>query len=407
MIFGFFSLFFVFSLGLIVSYRWNKFLNIFLIAFLARAILIFYSNYAGDLFDGTADAKKYESYAWEISQYGFFNLLEYPGAGGYFITWPIALLYSIFGRSLILAQSLSLFFGLATVFLGWFIAKKLWGEKVAMKVGWILSLYPPMVLYSCLVLREAYVYFFLLLAFLGVLNWSRHGGMKYFALAIIGFIAATHYHGAIFVGLIVFVLLAGIKSLKSTFDSLIRGNININSLILILFLILGSSYFVLGSVEIPKLGNIDQILDFSRIFHMTSHTIRGDASYPEWFIIKEPVELIYKSPLRAIYFLISPLPWDIKKVYHLFGMVDGLFYLFLLILIFLNRKNIMSDPGLRNISIILFSLFILFGWGVGNFGTGLRHRVKFFVSILILAAPLLPKLVLYRKNINKYNENLK
>ena len=89
-----------------------------MIAFLARAILIFYSNYAGDLFDGTADAKKYEDHAWEMSQYGFFNLLEYPGAGGYFISWPIALLYSIFGRNLIIAQSLSLFCGLATVFLG-------------------------------------------------------------------------------------------------------------------------------------------------------------------------------------------------------------------------------------------------------------------------------------------------
>ena len=242
---------------------------------------------------------------------------------------------------------------------------------------------------------------------MGVLNWSRNGGVKYFVLTVISFIAAMHYHGAIFIGLIVFIMLAGARALKANYDSLKHGSVNINSLILFLFLILISIYFVLGNVTIPKLGNIHEILDFSRIFHMTSHTIRGDASYPEWFIIKEPVELIYKSPLRALYFLVSPLPWDVKKVYHLFGMLDGLFYLYLLVLIFINRKKIISDPGLRNIAIILFSLFILFGWGVGNFGTGLRHRAKFFVSILLLAAPLLPKLIFYRKNVDKLNENLK
>lgn len=405
MIFGYFSLFFVFSLGIILCARWSKFLNIFLIAFFIRIIFIIYSNYAGDLYDGTADAKKYETYAWEFSKIGFKNLVShYPGAGGYFLTWPIAILYSIFGRSLMLAQSLSLFFGLSTVFMAWFIAKKLWGDKISMRVGWIAALHPSLVLYSCLVMRESYVQFFLILALFGVLNWSRYGGVKYFILAVVGFLIGTHFHGAIFVGLFVFVALAGLSSFKKIFNSLKRGTLNLNSLILILLLIASSSYFVSNRVDIPKLGNINTILDFSRIIKLTSNS-RGDASYPEWVEINEPVELIYKTPVRTLYFLISPLPWDVKKPSHLLGLFDGLFYLFLLVLIIKNRKLIMKDPGLRNISIILLSFFVIFSWGVGNFGTGLRHRAKFLAVILLLAAPLIPKLSFHMKKINKHNDN--
>ena len=399
MIFGYFSLLFVFSLGMLLCTHWNKFLNIFLIAFLIRLFFIMYSNYGGELYDGTADAKKYETAAWETSKNGFIDVITtYPGAGGYFLTWPIAILYSIFGRSLMLAQSLSLFFGLSTVFLTWLIAKKIWGDKIAVRVGWIAALHPSLVLYSCLIMRESYCQFFLIMALFGVLNWSRHGGVKYFTLAVAGFLLGTLYHGAIFIGLIVFVGLVGLSNFKNIFNSLKRGAINFNSLVMILLLIAGLGYFVSGKVEIPKLGNFNQILDLSRITRLTSNS-RGDASYPEWVEIKEPIELIYKSPVRTLYFLISPLPWEVRKIQHLLGLFDGLFYLFLLVLIFWNRKLIMKDPGLRNISIILLSFIITFSWGVGNFGTGLRHRAKFLVGILLLAAPLIPKFSFSRKKI--------
>ena len=36
----------------------------------------------------------------------------------------------------------------------------------------------------------------------------------------------------------------------------------------------------------------------------------------------------------------------------------------------------------------------VFGIGVGNFGTGIRHRSKFVVLFILLAAPLLKKVIL-------------
>ena len=140
---------------------------------------------------------------------------------------------------------------------------------------------------------------------------------------------------------------------------------------------------------------------------MTSHTSRGDAAYPKWMEINKPVEFIYKTPIRATYFLFSPLPWDIKKIIHLIGMIDGFFYMFIIFLIFRNRKTIFKDPGLRNIAIILVFYFLVFGIGVGNFRSGLRHRAKFLIGLVLLAAPWLPKIVLFKKKSKDYSEIVK
>ena len=119
-------------------------------------------------------------------------------------------------------------------------------------------------------------------------------------------------------------------------------------------------------------------------------------------IINSPAELFYKGPLKTIYFLFSPFPWDIKKSSHLIGFLDSLIYLWLIYLIIKNIKIIWDDPALRIISIILMIYIIAFGLGVSNFGTSIRHRVKFVSLFIILSVPFLPKFLIKKKlNIKK------
>ena len=46
--------------------------------------------------------------------------------------------------------------------------------------------------------------------------------------------------------------------------------------------------------------------------------------------------------------------------------------------------------------LILGAYLLVFGLAIGNFGTGIRHRAKFVVGLIVLAAPLFTKLVLFR-----------
>jgi len=74
----------------------------------------------------------------------------------------------------------------------------------------------------------------------------------------------------------------------------------------------------------------------------------------------------------------------------------------LVYLIFCNRKAIWKDPALRIILIILLAYIIVYGVGVGNFGSGIRHRSKFAIELILLAAPLIPRFIfLNKKKIKK------
>ena len=62
-------------------------------------------------------------------------------------------------------------------------------------------------------------------------------------------------------------------------------------------------------------------------------------------------------------------------------------------------KVIWNNSALRIILIILLFYFVAFSFGVGNFGTGIRHRSKFVIELILLAAPLIPKFVISSKKI--------
>ena len=78
-------------------------------------------------------------------------------------------------------------------------------------------------------------------------------------------------------------------------------------------------------------------------------------------------------------------------------MLDGFLYMSLVYLVLRNLKAILKDPALRAIFIILFCYLFIFGIGVSNFGAGTRHRSKFVVELIILAAPLIPKITFLSK----------
>ena len=78
-------------------------------------------------------------------------------------------------------------------------------------------------------------------------------------------------------------------------------------------------------------------------------------------------------------------------------MADSFLYMYLSFLILRNIKTIWKDPALRIVLLLLVSYIFVFGFGVGNFGTGIRHRSKFALLFILLAGPLIKKIILNLK----------
>ena len=78
-------------------------------------------------------------------------------------------------------------------------------------------------------------------------------------------------------------------------------------------------------------------------------------------------------------------------------MLDSFFYCFLFFLLLKNLKSIWGNHTLRILLIILVFYSIIFSLGIGNFGTGFRHRTKFLILLMLIVAPYLPKIKIFRK----------
>ena len=371
---------------------------ILLIAFTIRISVMLFSYYIAPLPDSDGDSEMFEQLAWTWSQGDFLDVVsKFPGPDATFISWIIAFPYYLTDRSVLMAQSIGVFFGISTVFIGWIIAKNLFGNRDANKVGYLLALFPTLVLYSTYILRESYTVFFLMLAIYGVINWSKQGGFKNFLIAILGFTIATFFHGGMIIGGLVFLAIVFIKLLKRLILDLTRGKFKFNSFILFLFAFLLIGIFVSSKISVDKLGTFKKITDVEVIIDLIQVRHEKGVTFPEWTIPKDFIEILYKAPIRLIYFISSPYPWNFEKIFHAVGFIDGLIYLTFSILIWKNRRNIMTNPATRNILIILLSYLFIYSLFVGNYGAVVRHRSKFICLFIILVAKEIPRIVFKKK----------
>ena len=397
---GFIGIILVFLFTYIVTLWYPKISKILFEALGVRVLVLLLGHYYFTLPDSTDDAWNFEQQAWLWGQNDFFSVINfYTGPSSDFLSWLIAIAYSLFGRSLLMAQSIGLLFGIGSVFLSWLLAKKLWNNYIANKVGWLVALFPSLVLYSILLLREVYIVFFILLALIGVVNWVRDNNFKSFIIAMIGFTGATFFHGAILIGGITFISIVGMLNLKNFFVLLSKGKINLKIFVFFFIFIIISGMYLTNKIKVPYLGDFKSSSSIKNLTKITVLNTHGDASWPKWLIISSETELLYKTPLRAAYFVFGPFPWDIKKTKHLIGMLDGFLYIYLVFLIFSNFKYIWKDPALRIILLILLSYILVFAVGVGNFGTSIRHRSKFVVMLILLAGHGLHRIKLLNKKI--------
>jgi 4-amino-4-deoxy-L-arabinose transferase-like glycosyltransferase len=400
---GFFFIGLVILITFAVSFKWPNISKIIFTALTLRILVILIGHYLLYLPDTKADALGYEWGAWNLSQDGFINVLKNFNTFKYsfFYSWIMAIPYSLFGRNILILQSIGLFFGVGSVFLGWLLAKKLWDENTAHKVGWILALFPSLILYSVITLKEVYCSFFLLLAMVGVVNWTKTKNFSSAFLAIVGFFVAGFFHGPLFLGGILFSIIFCVSILINSFKLFLSLRISLkNSIVIFLILIFLFAFFT-NKIYLPYLGTFDVATDIYSILDAVSNRLRGNASYPEWLIIATPSEFVNKGFLRMIYFLFYPFPWVIKEPIHLLGALDSFLYFVLIFLIILNFKTILKDPALRIILLILVFYLFIYGIGVSNFGAAIRHRSKFIIEIVLLAGPLIPRFIFSKKKIMK------
>ena len=357
---------------------------ILLTSFLIRFFFVLLEQFnLINLPDSTADALYFDSYAVEFSRnQGLTILFDFYKKDSLLISRILSVFYTLFGENIMIAKGISVALGTASVYLVYKICLVLWDKRSAEKAAWVAAIFPSLVLYSCLTLREVYINFFLLYGILAIIDFWKKKNIFLFIKVLIIFYILILFHGALFVGLLAFIFFYMISLIKKIFIQLCHLKLDIYSFLFLFILLIPIILFFTESIKIPN---------FDSQLYKFNVGIRGNAQYPEFLLINNYSEFFIKTLFKIFYFLYSPFVWDIKSSYHSLAYFDGILYFILTIYLIKNWIVIKKSPLLMAIFLMLISFIVIYALGVGNFGTAFRHRSKFLVILIILAAPKINK----------------
>ena len=398
---GYISLFLIIFLLPFLIHKKPHIKNILILFVFIRIILSIVNVDFISLPDSRGDAKKFILIAAEISKEGFYENLINPNVGEFFkysYPWILSLFFSLFGVSYLLACTINIIFGMLTIFFLDSFLKLLWGNFSFNKRIFYISLIPSIILYSIIPLREALFVFFLLIAFLNLGYFLKFNKIVYLILTLIFFFMTGFMHGGGYIGLIIILLFLTISNFKHFINKLINNKINfINILILSFTIILLFNYFS-GDIVFSKIGSYSNLIDFNYIASFSTNRSFGDAKYPNFLIPSKNEDLIWIIPVKFIYFLFGPFPWDVKSPIQLVGLFQSIIYVYIFYKIFSSFKIIKYNKFAYLIFICIIIYLLAFSIGTSNFGTGYRHKAKF----IIFLASLLPLFTNKKIKKNKY-----
>lgn len=387
---GFFGLAAVLALysGWAYKVRWISYP--LLIGVVVRIGFVLFDQFVMTLPDHGSDALNFHLQAIAWSQHGFLGMLEnFPGPTTYFYAWLLAFFYSIFEPSVLLSQSISVLLGGGIILMGAKIAQAIAGRRAAFISAWLIALFPTLILYSSIPLREPFVVFFFLVALYGSVIWYKYNRITGVWTSLFGFTLATFFHGAFAIGALGFLGILVFRSVKRSISGGQANKLRSTSIVISMLAPIALVALVAGGVAIPKLGSVISALDAEKIISIVNYSARDGAAYPAWTQPNTPVELVVKSPVRVVYFLFSPFPWDVSQPRHLIGLFDGFFYLGIFFFLFLKRRSIPNES--KFLALLVFPIILAFALAIGNFGTGIRHRAKFVSLFLVVVSSVVSK----------------
>jgi hypothetical protein len=337
---------------------------------------------------GAGDGVGWNRVAWYWARNGIEGTFEYMTPGHPLYIWMMSVVYVVFGRSPLLIQSGNVLLGTLMIAAVWRLAGQLSTDATtARRAAWLTAVFPSLVFFSSVLLREVVVSYPLVLSVLFLVRWYRERQARLAVAALAGLLVSMAFHSG---GLAV-LLFAGVWLIGSWLKALFSGqfaHLGRNTLALIaglavVALVLGSGF---GQQKFTGLESGDLAVLNER----QEGFAHGRTAYLEDLRATSTSDLIWQTPIRLTYFLFAPFPWMMETGSDAFGVLDSLLFVTLVAWAFHNRKAVSSVP-LRVLTLGVFgALAVVFALGVSNYGTALRHRNK-MLPLLIAATVSIPR----------------
>lgn len=360
--------------------------RIVLIAFALRAGLALVQAFLVDLVWSTQDATAFERKGAALAEGGLDALVGNVVAGfpfneGPVYSWLIGTVYWVLGvRAPLAIQAANVLMGTLAVVNAYRLGVLLWGRRAGLKVGLVAAVFPALVLWSAITMREAPFVLLLSYAALRTAQWARTGHARSLYVALASAAGAAVFHSGALAAAAAIVALAAVPAIRGSQAGRVKkGAGALGALLLVGVLLLAMVQLRVGFDKVLS------PLDIASIQASQTARARGNAAYLTGLRASTPVDLAWQGPIRMVYVVFTPFPWQVTSGFQLIGLIDAAGYSWLAYLGFRNRRAIWRDPGARAVLVILGFLVLAFGLGTSNFGTAIRHRQKFVILFIALA----------------------
>lgn len=281
------------------------------------------------------------------------------------------------------AQYTNALFGLTIVLL--FVKTTRWfglESRDSFAIVAVAALLPNTLVLSAIFLRESVIALLVAISLYFFLRWFRGGHPFNVVLFTASVLTASTFHAGV-IGIGIGYMIVALFYRRSTSQFGIGMH---TAVYLALFAVV--MYFVVAQHPDLFLGKFERYGTEDAVFAATNRRDGGSA-YLTGLTIESYGDLLRYGPLRAAYFLGSPLPWHFRGfVDVLTFFTDSLFYIGVPITLFIVHRRLGTRQRLLayGLFIVIFVAALMFGAGVSNAGTAVRHRFKLFPLFLALGA---------------------
>ncbi len=295
----------------------------------------------------------------------------------------VTFIYRLTDCSRLIVQFINVIFGMGIIFMIQRMLQQLNVTGKNMKYAMIIIAFLPNInIFSAILLREAWIEFFITLSLFAFVQWILKGGAHNVVLSIAAVLAGSYMHAGV-IGVMFGYIVAYIIYNPSTGKITISRNTIISLIFLFLVATVSSSYMGLFTGKFAEYESVDDIVD------VTNRTSGGGSDYLTWVNTNSVAQSLLFAPLKMFYFLFAPLPTEWRGVRDVMGFViDGGIYMYMFYIMYKFKATTETNKSLKKFLLISIAIVtFIFGYGTTNAGTAFRHRAK-NISVIVVTFAL-------------------
>ena len=355
-------------------------------SFFIRIAILLWDVYARHIFilpNSEADAEWYHKIAVSFAFGSRANQVDYRKYSYY-----IGKLYRFIGVQKITIQFLHVFFAMWSIVLIYKILVRFKIDTGTRRRAMLFACFlPNLMMITTFFLQESVIAFLIILSLYFYTRWWFGDGLINIIWSVVASVSAAMLHLG---GIVVAIGIIALMVLTANKDRIMH--LTPVKAVFVIFVVLGL-ILVLTTFGDELLTKIGGKVDYESITGEVELKEAGGSVYTIGISGLPPVlDLLVNTPIRMVYFVFSPLPWTwrgLKDILAFFGSV--LFYIYVIYTVVqaLIRKPLrnLGEDSISSyyfvIIVILMIASVMFGWGVANAGTALRHREKFTYLFII------------------------